>query len=309
MKRPHLKHDFYPVFWHNKTMTCFSIHKILVFGLVLTLGFSGSVAANAQSTPSSRERDKDKVRVDAPIVLELYTASDCSACIFADRMLYDAAKDKNVIALSCHIEDTNVEGKGKPDSGPIDPCVLRQWAYSSAKRDEAVDITIPTFIFNGRTKVGSGRMQDLPAEVENYHFQHVNDAVHVPIRWKDDNTISIQLPENQKRLKAKRVASVWIIRYKDMEVEKIETGTNAGKVLRFSNIVQSVEHVGKWHGSARTIDVDVTKPQGGKERGGYAVIVQEMMGTPILAAGKLADYPTPADARAVKETPTTAPPH
>ena len=41
--------------------------------------------------------DEAAGKVDSPIVLELFTASDCSACIFADRILYDAMKDKNVI--------------------------------------------------------------------------------------------------------------------------------------------------------------------------------------------------------------------
>jgi len=78
---------------------------------------------------------------------------------------------------------------------------------------------------------------------------------------------------------------------------------NKGRVLRFSNIIQNSKHIGKWHQQMRVLDIDVEPPQGGKDRGGYVVLIQEMMGEPILAAGKLVDYPHPNDIKKLeKET-------
>ena len=132
------------------------------------------------------------------------------------------------------------------------------------------------------------------------------------MRWKDEDTISIQMPNDPKGEAQKRSSGIWLIRYKDMAVEKIEDGVNKGRVLRFSNIVQDIRHIGKWHSMMRIIEFDVPKPQGGKERGGYVVVSQEMMGDPILASGKLPDYPHPNDTKkpAVKVAPkaTTAVP-
>ncbi|PZO80900.1 MAG: hypothetical protein DI626_11110, partial [Micavibrio aeruginosavorus] len=79
-------------------MTCFSIEKTFLIAL-LSLGILLPHAAAAQEDTPPREaaseagndweeRDKKNEKTDAPIVVELFTATECSACIFADRMLY-----------------------------------------------------------------------------------------------------------------------------------------------------------------------------------------------------------------------------
>lgn len=72
-------------------------------------------------------------------------------------MLYDAMKDKNVIALSCHIDDItampSAENKKLDDypdgrgTGPMDPCVFRQWAFSAGLARGDVTLMIPNFLF------------------------------------------------------------------------------------------------------------------------------------------------------------------
>ena len=304
-------------------MTCFSIQKTLGTGLLLLAGLSLiALPAMAQSETIPNEKLQIKTgkpktaaeamqeaeKTDAPIVLELFTTSDCTACVYADRMLYDTMKDKNVIALSCQIKD--MEGLGtvekektdqtgtaaaapQKEQGPMDPCIFRLWSYKS--QSSGGSLMIPNFIFNGYDQVGVSSLSYFEQVLYQYHFADRNKTREVFMRWKDDDTISIHMPEDIKMNEDKRSASIWLVRYKDMAVEKIESGVNQGRVLRFSNIVQDSKHIGKWHGTMRTLDVDVPKPQGGKERGGYVVIAQQYMGSPILAAGKLQDYPHPND--------------
>jgi|GEM_PF-2231299 len=318
-------------------MTCFSIQKTLLLtalaGAFLCLApvsasaqesskpLDPEVAAEIKKLEEEDQRKKDELigKVDSPIVIELYTTTDCPACVFADRVLYDTMKDKNVIALSCKIYDmselrTKFYRKPEPgeearleeqevekQTGPIDPCVFRQWAYRSRSSATNVKINIPTFIFNGDELVVGEDMRYFDTVLNAFHYATRNKTLEVFMRWKDKDTITIHLPEDPKAQKKKESASVWIIRYQDMLVEKVESGLNKGRVLRFSNVIQDIKHIGKWHQQMRSIDVDVPAPEGGYKRGGYVVVVQEMMGEPMLAAGRLVDYPHPNDIKKKQE--------
>lgn len=250
------------------------------------------------------EMEQNSGKTDAPILVELFTTKDCTACIFADRILYEAMKDKQVIALSCQIKDLSEiknadekEAMGEESNykGPMDPCVFRHWAYMSSRTDQDVTLNIPTFIFSGYDRLGSNNMSYFQTMLNAHHYRSKNKVLEVYMQWKDDDTITIHLPQDPQVEKWNINSSVWLIRYKDMAVERIDEGVNKGRVLRFSNIIQDIRHIAKWHGVVRTINVDVPKPQGGKERGGYVVVVSSMLGEPTMAAGKIEDYPTPND--------------
>jgi hypothetical protein len=323
-------------------MTCFSILKSLAFAAVMGVFITlAPLSAFAQTQPPPEEVEKLKAedqrrkdieagKVDSPIVVELFTTADCTACVFADRILYDTMKEKNIIALSCKItdmselqsqldapvkfgEENTPPPAAKKQKGPMDPCIFRQWAYRSSYANTETKITIPTFIFNGYDQIGGDDFNYYTQMLNSYHYSNKNKTLEVFMRWKDKDTIAVHLPEDPKAGKNKKSASVWIIRYKDMMVEKVEEGMNKGRVLRFSNIIQNIKHIGKWHSQMRTIEVDVPAPQGGRERGGYVIMVQEMMGQKVLAAGKLPDYPHPNDAKekaraaGAKAPPRTAP--
>ncbi len=245
----------------------------------------------------------EEEKIDAPIVVELFTTTDCRSCVLADRLLYDSMKNKNVIALSCRTKDISnvekIEGykaegvASQKYDGPMDPCVFRQWAYKGGRSND-VTISLPLFIMNGKEQINGTDTEYFSETLNNYQYAHNNKTIEIFMKWKDADTVSIHLPQDAKADGA-RSASLWLIRYKDIEIEKVNEGVNQGRVLRFSNVVQSSQHIGKWHKQTRIMDVDVPKPQGGKERGGYVVVAQTMMGEPVLAAGILVDYPHPND--------------
>lgn len=299
-------------------MTWLSIQKNWLFWTLLACIFliSGDGAARADDlkdriNKAQQEITKDikqskreaaKTKTDRPIVIELFTASDCSACVYADRMLYDAMKNPNVIALSCHIRDKAGAG-GNSDyrvlnsqsSDPLDPCVFRQWTYLRNASNLSSVMVTPEFVFGNGDKVDATSLSTFESKLNEMAYAHLNKAEWVQMAWKDQDTISIVLPEVQLEPFKTLNASVWIVRYKDILIEKAEEGPNAGKVLRFSNIIQDVKHISKWYGQKRIIDLNVEKPSGGKDRGGYVILVQEMLGEDVLAAGKLSD-PVPEDA-------------
>lgn len=293
-------------------MTCFSIQNFLrISALFLAFAAVTAPPSRAQTEPPAGEiqrlkdeelkkQEEEDGKVNSPIVLELFTGADCSACIFADRMLYDAQKDKQVIALSCRVKNsTSLAGSSSEankegnTAGPMDPCVFRQWTYSASSASD-VTLRIPVFYFNGKESAKADGGSQFGERLNRYHYKSANKIQEALLRWKDKDTISIHLPQ-QLSEGAQVNASVWLVRYKNMDVVRMDSGINAGRVLRFSNVIENITHVAKWHGNMRVVNVDVTPPQGGKQKGGYVVLVGEMLGTEYLAAGKLEDYPVAAD--------------
>lgn len=263
-----------------KQMTALSIQKFSAFLLFIALAAT-PLMANAQ-------------QASGPVVVELFTATDCAGCVFADRMLYDVMKDDKVIALSCYISETSSSApRNAQKKGPIDPCVFRQWTYDAVKYGDTT-LKLPSFVVGGEEKIAPNNLVSFDPVITRYKQGQAAQAIEIPLRWKDKDTITAQLPEITGK-KDWRSASLWIVRYKDIMIQKVDTGVNAGRVLRFSNVVQDMRHIGKWHGQSRSIDIDVAPPVGGNDRGGFVIIAQEMMGAPIVGAGKLADYPMPND--------------
>lgn len=265
-----------------KQMTALSIQKFSAFLLFIALAGVPHMV-RAQETPDA-----------GPIVVELFTATDCAGCVFADRMLYDVISDDRVIALSCYIKETSSSSQSTAaNKGPMDPCIFRQWTYDAVKYGETT-LKLPYFVVGGEEKITPNSLSYFDSIMNQYKGGRAVKAANISLRWKDKDTITANLP-TITGVKNWNSASLWIIRYKDIMIQKVDTGVNAGRVLRFSNVIQDVRHIGKWHGQARSIDIDVAPPAGGADRGGFAIIAQEMMGAPMLGAGKLADYPMPND--------------
>lgn len=277
-------------------MSCFSIQKTFVLLSLVFLAIAGLAQAGERMTLEERRQEK---KSNNPIVIELFTTSDCIACAAADRLLYESMKDTNVIALSCRIADMsviesngdmNTNGGDGSSEGPMDPCVFRQWAYMSNGITRDVTIHVPLFIFNGSDRINANNLNLYDSLFNSYHYVGKNKLTKTLVKWKDEDTISIYLPQNTIKQISRITAGVWLVRYKDILIEKVAKGENKDRVVRFSNVVQSVRHVGKWYGVPRLIEVDVPKPVGGHESGGYVVLVGEIMGSDILSAGRLKDY-------------------
>jgi hypothetical protein len=113
------------------------------------------------------------------------------------------------------------------------------------------------------------------------------------MKWAAENAIHITLPNAPEDNNYKKTDSfsVWLIRYRDYSIEKVQDGDGNPRVLRFTNVVEKAKHVGKWHGKSRTIEIEVPVPDEAKsKRGGYVVLVHEVNGSDIYAAGKLPDF-------------------
>lgn len=113
------------------------------------------------------------------------------------------------------------------------------------------------------------------------------------MQWKDKNTISIHLPNAWRMIclsmpvSGSCVTKTW----PSKEWTRVSTrGASCGSATS-----SGITHIGKWHGNMREIDVDVPPAQGGKERGGYVVLVSRMLGTPLHGGRQNHRYPVVED--------------
>lgn len=236
-----------------------------------------------------------------PVVVELFTSSNCSACMLADRMLYDVSQEKNVIALGCHIDYWDKSTPKDPKN--LEACTYRQWSYRSSGRMDETEVSIPHFMVNGRYSLRGSDIRSLYSILKGEKESSLPKPSFIHMKWKDKDTLLIEMPQAMDEIHKKGSSSVWLIRYQDYIIQKMTKGEVAGRVLRFTNVVQDIKHIAKWHGDKRTIEVDVPMPPGGKDRGGYVAVIHETHGAKVLAAGKVRDYKL----RKKKKNPDTLP--
>lgn len=237
---------------------------------------------------------------ESPLVVELFTATNCSACMTADRVLYDISKMKNVIALGCHINYWDDQTMMDPTG--LEECTYRQWAYRSSGMMGSTNIRVPHFMVNGYYSVNNSQTRQIYNRMGLANHSNHKPAL-VMMEWKDKDTVSIHMPNANRKIDARDSFSVWLIRYQDYMIQKVDMGQTAGRVLRFTNVVREAKHIAKWHGKQRSIEVDVDTPPGGAERGGYVVMIHAINGSEIIAAGKLPDYRTDEAKPVAQQTP------
>lgn len=82
----------------------------------------------------------------------------------------------------------------------------------------------------------------------------------------------------------KSAASVFMVQYDPRPVEiSVTSGENAGKVLRFSNVVKGLERIGYWQGGSQTFHV--RKADSGDWS--VAIVVQDGQGGPVIGASRI----------------------
>ncbi len=295
------------------TMPLRKIFPVLSLFLAIGLIACGIAAAQEVTTSQSGSTILDETDGSwknddgSPIVVELFTATNCSACMPADRILYDIAKMKNVIALGCHINYWDEHTLGDPTG--LEECTYRQWAYRSSGMFGGTNIRVPHFMINGLYSVDNANTNQFYNRLQQARKSSRHKPGLVYMEWVDEDTLRIHMPAATRKINNDDSFSVWLIRYQDQMIQKVDMGQTAGRVLRFTNVVREAKHIAKWHGKVRVIEVDVDKPKDGPERGGYATLIHLNNGSEVVAAGKVADYKVAADDKAKPkvEAPITGP--
>ena len=209
---------------------------------------------------------------DNKVVVELYTSQGCSSCPPADALLHDLAKRPDVIALALHVDYWDYLG-WKDDFAKA-AFTKRQHGYAQASN--ATTVYTPQMVIGGKDHVIGSKAMDV--------------MDHIVAQRAATDRVAIDLTRNGGNVQINAVAKsanlgdmvVQLVRYTPEETVAIRRGENAGKTLRYSNIVTSWSTVGQWDGKT---PLAVSAAASGSDP--VVVIIQNRRFGPIIAAAEL----------------------
>jgi len=207
-----------------------------------------------------------------PVVVELYTAQGCGACVEADAHLAKAAEQPGVLVLTF----------------PVDYWDYLGWTDTFAK---------PEFADRQKAYVAKLSLREpyTPQVVVDGHLQanavkaeRVDKLVHDAARSPHDPP-DIRFIAGGKRVdvgsgrRPKGGAEVWLVRYDPREQDvAVKSGDNKGQTVVQKNVVREVVRLGAWKGAPVTFRLPAASEDGLKT----VVLVQGAHGGRILGVAQ-----------------------
>lgn len=208
----------------------------------------------------------------APVVVELFTSQGCASCPPADALMADLAAQPGVIALALHVDYWDYLGWKDMFADPA--FTQRQKRYARAAG--AKMIYTPQMIVAGVDRMPGNQ----PAEVMARIAAHAAQAPRVALQvTREGGRVVIEATAEPPLQKG---AVVQLVRYRPEETVTITRGENAGREVRYHNIVTEWTPVAEWPGTGPlrlAAQADGPAP--------LVVIVQEAGPGPVLAAARL----------------------
>ncbi|MBQ1543372.1 MAG: DUF1223 domain-containing protein [Caulobacteraceae bacterium] len=218
------------------------------------------VAAVAASPPAMAK---------APVVVELYTAQGCSACIKANEAVDALADRSGVLPLTFSVDYWDYLGWKDTFAAP--EFSERQRAY--AKKLALRDVYTPQVIVDGRFQTAGGH----PERVDKLIKDAAKAAADPPDMAFTRAGARIAVGSGPS---PKGGAEVWLIRYDPHEQQvEVKRGENRGKTVVHRNVVRQLVKLGPWAGRPRTYAV----PEADDDGLAAVVVVQAVKTGRILA--------------------------
>lgn len=205
-------------------------------------------------------------------VVELYTSQGCSSCPPADEILADLAERDDVIALALHVDYWDYIGWVDDLADPA--YTARQRAFARALGERTV--YTPQMFFGGTDHVIGSRPMKVMDQIQAHNA--APDPVAVSLSRSGD---TLQINATGSNL-FRGDAIVQIVRYMPEVVREIRRGENAGRTIRYSNVVYSWQNVGTWNTrSPLAMQATLTGDDP------VVVIIQQGANGPILGAAQV----------------------
>ena len=203
-----------------------------------------------------------------PVLVELFTSQGCNACPPADAYLGELAGRDDVIALSMHVDYWDY--LGWRDRFAREECVIRQKGYRDALGTRMV--YTPQMVVHGAAEaVGSDRTV-VEALIREARARAPAAQLEIDMA---DAALSVALRPGAEG----RGGTLWVARYRRSAGVEIARGENAGRQIRYHNVVEAMMPLAAWDGDA-PLEMSLPAPAAGE---GVAVWLQRGDAGPILA--------------------------
>ena len=215
----------------------------------------------------------------APVVVELFTSQGCDSCPPADALLGELAARDDVLPLGFHV--TYWDRLGWRDTLGAEAHTRRQHAY--AAQHGGARVYTPQMVIGGAVDaVGSDRRRVLAA------IELVRERI-APVALDVEGTgdaARLRLPAAGA---GGGEATVWLVGFDRARDVAIGRGENAGRTIRYHNVVREFEKLGVWTGGG---PLDLPLPLGrlaAAGRDAAAVLVQRARDGVIVASSAALD--------------------
>lgn len=221
-----------------------------------------------------------------PVVVELFTSQGCSLCPPADAFFDSFAARDDVIALALHVDYWDYIGW--PDHFASPAFTARQKAYARANGTRSV--YTPQMVVDGSHFIGGAQAMLLARSIldesdsaDSVLVEIAREGDYVTVDMAPRLTVAAQQGRGDDGAAPDGApADVFLVRYLPEATVRIERGENAGKTIRYRNIVTEWITLGQWDGEQPlTIDAHVTGELP------VVVIVQTADHGPIIGAAAL----------------------
>ena len=215
-----------------------------------------------------------------PTLIELFTSQGCSSCPPADAYLIELDKRDDVIALSMHI--TYWDYIGWKDPFASEAVTDRQREYG--RRIGRGRIYTPEIIVNGLLDAVGSRKSAVDRIIDQAQVE-VPAVLDIALSTTADGSLRVSIPGGH----ISGTATVWLARYDDEQVTRIERGENGGRTLRYINVVRELREIGTWTGQPLDIDLPLSTliAANGDGNDGCVIIVQKDGFGQVLGARRM----------------------
>lgn len=184
----------------------------------------------------------DRAEAQPQKVVELFTSQGCSSCPPADQLAEQLVnEDDSILTVLMPVDYWDYLGWKDTLASPV--YSQRQRSYAARRGDRSV--YTPQMVINGEEHVvGSreGQVRSALARSEPFTSE-------VDLKISDmvvQATVEGTLPQGAK------MATVYFLRIEDEATVDIGRGENAGRKIKYVNVVRNLQPIGMWSGGAET---------------------------------------------------------
>ncbi len=208
-------------------------------------------------------------------VVELFTSQGCSSCPPADQLAEKLVEqEENVLTVLMPVDYWDYLGWKDTLASPAHS--QRQRAYAARRGDRSV--YTPQMVINGEEHVIGSRERDVRAALK----RTTPFTAQVDLKISDmavEATLDGILPEGAS------MATVYFLRLEDKATIDIGRGENAGRQIKYVNVVRDLQPMGMWSGGAETFRMPKSKMLKGDARCVILVQLEDENGPgPIIGA-------------------------
>ncbi|MFQ8430550.1 DUF1223 domain-containing protein [Amaricoccus sp. W119] len=210
---------------------------------------------------------------ELPVVVEFYTSQGCVTCPPADALFGEIAQQDDVIALALHVTYWDYLGWadvfGKPEFD------ARQKAYARVMRQRT--LFTPQMVIQGQDLLVGRDAKTVEDRLAAH--RGLAAAANLSLERREGDTLHVALSPAGSPAGP---ADVQLFAYAPSSEVGITAGQNAGRTIRYSNVVTQWNTLAQWDGESELEFEFTPAPEGP-----LAVLVQRRGLGKILAAGRI----------------------